>query len=203
MGDKKWRDLMAKQSPDMSASVDWNIEAARTGILPNLTSAEDSTPKNALGPLYFVGAVEGCKGKMRIIREYWDANLPQDNYKTLWTLPEDAGPDACHIAAVTNMYHSCHNDRIRSSVAVPRMRHAGETRNNCAAATHENNMFQNQGSWVRSSDLSNGSTANSGNAAGSSSWRFEQDMSKARVNQFCVGVGIGTQIHFEYTLNTL
>jgi hypothetical protein len=190
MGEKKWRDLMAKQNPDMSASVDWNIEAARSGKLPALIPAEESTPKNELGPLYFVGAVEGCKGKMRIIREYWDAGLPQGDYKTLWTLPEDAG--GRHIAATSNMYHACHNSEIRNSAAVPRMRYDHETRINCEVATHANNMYQNQGEWIR--DSSDGAApSNGGNAAGSSSWRFEQDMSKASVGQFCVGVGIGTE----------
>lgn len=179
----RWRELLTKQSPDLSACVDWNIEAARTGILPNPVLAEESTAKHEFGPLYRVGAVDGCQGKMRIIREYWDPNLDQNDFQALWALPEDPTAEVRHIAARSTMYHPCHNEEIRDNRPIPMIRYALETRKNCQAASHPNNKHQSNGAWRRSDSNTS--------AAGSNCWTFECDITKAKAGEYCVGVGKG------------
>ena len=183
----RWRELLRKQNPDLSACVDWNIEAARTGILPNPVLAEESTAAHEFGPLYRVGAVDGCQGKMRIIREYWDPNLDQDDFQTLWALPEDPMAEARHVAARSTTYHPCHNEEIRDNRPIPRIRYALETRKNCQTASHPNNKHQSDGAWRRSDS----NTSAPASADVSNCWTFECDITKAKTGEYCVGVGKG------------
>ena len=179
----RWRKLLSKQNPDLGACVDWNIEAARTGKLPNSVPDEESTAKHEFGPLHLVGAVDGCQGQMRIIREYWDPSLDQDAYRTLWSLPEDTTGAARHIAATSTEYHPCHNEELRDNRPVPLMRYRAETRKNCETASHPNNTRQGDGQWQRG----NSNTS----AAASHGWTFECDIRKARAGELCLGVAKG------------
>jgi hypothetical protein len=163
--------------------VDWNIEAAQSGKVPNPVLVEEITPKHEFGPLYRVGAVEGCQGKMRIIREYWDPSLDQGKFQTMWTLPEDSTGNAGHLAACSSRYHVSHNKEIRDNRPIPRMRYESETRKNCQTAFHPNNIREGEGEWRRSDSNTSESASNG--------WTFECDIKQARRGEYCVGVAKG------------
>ena len=163
--------------------MDWNIEAARSGKVPNPVLVEEITPKHEFGPLYRVGAVEGCQGKMRIIREYWDPSLDQGKFQTMWTLPEDPTGKLGHLDACSSKYHVCHNKEIRDNRPIPRIRYEWETRTNCQTAFHPNNIREGEGEWRRS-DSNTSAAANNG-------WTFECDITKAKKGEYCVGVSKG------------
>ena len=169
MGSLKWRSYLGKQQPDLSPCVDWNIQAARTGILPDATLMEEKTPPYELGPLYKVRAVQGCQGEMRIITKYWDDEDASDDANSLWKLPP--GPNGEHMAAVSNDFHESHCKELLDSQPVPRVRYATETAKNCQIAHHKNNVRrqENDGEWREVNSI----------------WTFTADMTLAKPNEYC------------------
>ena len=88
--------------------IEWNCKAAKTGQVSIHTFIEDrnSLLAGQLGPLCEVGAVEGSRGKLRVIEHYWDPTLEKPTRDNLWSLPPGPnGGEAEAAVHVSNIFH--------------------------------------------------------------------------------------------------
>ena len=150
---KAMKDILSPQG--LLPCVGWNYEAATEAHFPIHAYLEDQTPAGEWGRQCELGAVEGKRGRVRILRDYWDASLGVDA-KVLWMLP--SGHHGEHIAATSNIHHFSGDQDVLSHRALPMVRYRGETRRNCEVAQHGNNV---DGGWRREQSASNRRQASS------------------------------------------
>ena len=116
--------VKAMKAQGLEACVEFNCKALETGVIPIHRRLEETTPAGQWGILCEVGAVEGKRGNIRLIEEYWDPTLPQNTRETLWALPE--GQNNEHAEAVSNTFHVSHDRALKESAAYPLVRYANE-----------------------------------------------------------------------------
>ena len=127
----------------LEACVQWNYTAHMEGKIPIHRYLEDVTPPGEWGRLCEVGAVDGKRGRMREITDFWDGALPKD-HATLWRLP--VCPRNSHLDATANKFHYSMDAAVLASARIPLVRPRGIRADNCEAARHPNNMAGN--GWV-------------------------------------------------------
>ena len=126
------------------ACGEFNYECAATGQIPvHRELSEETGPSSLWGPLCELGAVEGKRGKMRLLQHYWDPKLPADR-KALWGLPEGANQE--HIVARSSQHHFNNDASVFANRALPFVRYVKESRKKSEVALHPNN-HQGAG-WV-------------------------------------------------------
>ena len=130
------------ESQGLEKCGDWVYKAATTGVIPIHRYLEDTAPRPEWGRLCEVGAVEGKRGQMREITDYWDMTLPQTR-KTMWSLP--LCPNNSHLDATTNHFHYSGDAALLEGRRLPGIRYKDESRKNCELANHPNNV---DGGWV-------------------------------------------------------
>jgi hypothetical protein len=196
---KNMRAVMASEG--LEACVDWNYNAAMESTIPIHRYLEDATPTPEWGRLAEIGAVEGKRGCVRIINEYWDSKLPQDR-ATLWSLP--ICPNNSHLAATQNIFHFSADQALLQNRPLPRVRYLDEKAHNCEVAHHQNNI---DGGWRREegpaehkmgeeapSEAKQRDEGDAGRAAGvpEEEW-FEEDFKHCKPHMYCVGIGRAKQ----------
>ena len=124
----------ALRDQGLEACIEANCGAMQTGEIQIHRRLETATPQGQWGILCEVGAVEGKRGKMRFIHDFWDPTLPQEKRDTMWALP--VGPNGEHVAAVTNHFHVSLDREHRGNAPFPMMRYADETVEGCEMANH-------------------------------------------------------------------
>jgi hypothetical protein len=174
----------------LSACVDWNFEAGTTGVIPVHRYLEDVAPAPEWGRLCEVGAVEGKRGNLRLIKDYWDTSLP-DTHTSLWTLP--TCPRGSHLNATTNHFHYSGDAALLEHRILPRMRYRDEKARDCEVANHAQNG--NGGGWVPDEPEDVSENKNSGdereqkiNIPAPMIERFEEDFKECKVGTYCVGL---------------
>jgi hypothetical protein len=120
----------------LSACVDWNFEAGATGVIPIHRYLEEVAPAPEWGRLCEVGAVEGKRGNLRLIKDYWDTDLP-DTHTSLWTLP--TCPRGSHLNPTTNHFQYSGDAALLANHVLPRMRYRDEKADDCEVSNHEQN----------------------------------------------------------------
>jgi hypothetical protein len=195
---KNMQAVMASEG--LQACVDWNYKAAMTGKIPIHRYLEDATPTPEWGRLAEIGAIEGKRGLLRIIDEYWDSTLPQDR-AALWSLP--ICPNNSHLAATQNIFHFSADQALLKNRPLPRVRYLDEQAHNCEVAHHENNI---DGGWRREDGQAENKEreeapseakenkerdeGDAGHVAGvaEKEW-FEEDFKGCKPKTYCVGIG--------------
>jgi hypothetical protein len=169
----------------LAACVDWNYKAAKEGIIPIHRYVEDTTPTPEWGRLAEIGAVEGKRGLLRIISEYWDQSLPQ-NRAALWSLP--ICPNGSHEVARQNQFHYSADEALLQNRPLPRVRYVDERAHNCEVARHRNNI---DGGWRQEEPpvVNNEQEAGNGNGdANRMVERFEEDFKLCKPHTYCLGL---------------
>ena len=131
----------ALRAQDLLECVEWNYAAATEDHIPVHEYLEEHAPNHEWGRLCKIGAVEGKRGKVRLLRDYWDAAMGTHR-KVLWTLP--TGPQQEHIAATTNIHHFSGDQALLNQRPLAAVRYRGEKRGACEVARHSNNI---DGGW--------------------------------------------------------
>ena len=125
--------------------MDFNHQSILTATIPVHAYLEDDddkpTPQGEWGKLCLVGAVDGKRGILREIKDYWDMSLPTER-SSLWSLPE--GKNGEHIVATNNSFHFSNDPEILASRSLPLMRYADEPSRRSQIHHHPNNS----GGWV-------------------------------------------------------
>jgi hypothetical protein len=176
----------------LSACVDWNFEAGTTGVIPIHRYLEDVAPAPEWGRLCEVGAVEGKRGNLRLIKDYWDTDLP-DTHASLWTLP--TCPIGSHLNATTNHFHYSGDAALLANRVLPRMRYQDEKADHCEVSNHPQNG--RSGGWVRDGpeeeeDDSEHENEQKRNVPEPMVERFEEEFKLCKVGSFCVGLAHAT-----------
>ena len=99
-----WSKVLSFEGAEFDACQDFNYEVEVTGIVPIAEWLEAAAQPGELGRLAAIGAVEGSRGRMRVINKstLWDTTLPP-TAENMWKLPED--PNGGHLKAITNEHH--------------------------------------------------------------------------------------------------
>jgi hypothetical protein len=121
---------------------EWNFKAATLGKIPIHAVLEEETPLPEWGPLCEIGAIDGKRGMVRVVSQYWDEKLPE-TASTLWALP--ICPNGSHIAATQNEYHYSGDKTLMANRRLPRFRYKGDGAGQCDMDVHPNN---NDGGWM-------------------------------------------------------
>jgi hypothetical protein len=186
------------RSQDLEPCVDWVYEAETTSKIPIYRYLEDQAPSPEWGRMCEVGAVEGKRGNLRVIDEYWDMSLPPTR-KSMWSLP--ICPNGSHLDATTNHFHYSTDKAVIARRRLPSVRYRNEKRDDCEVGGHPNNV---DGGWVAEEteeeedgiDPSNNEDEKEDGGQkgppavdpGPLRERFEEDFSKCKKGSICVGL---------------
>ena len=117
----------ALKDQGLEACIELYCSAMQTGEIQIHRKLETATPQAQWGILCGAGAVEGKRGKMRFIHDFWDPALPQKKRDTMWALP--LGPKGEHVAAVTNQFHVSLDQEHHGNAPYLMMRYIATQRN--------------------------------------------------------------------------
>lgn len=196
---------------ELQPCMDLNYKAATSGVMPIHRYLEDVAPDDTWGRMAEVGAIEGQRGTVRVLHDFWDASAEQ-SHQTLWKLPE--GPHGAHIAAVTNDYHFSNDTAVRADNAIPSVRYKDTSRKKAPVSAHPQNRGtgkgQGSGYVLDKADMrrpaprkiSESNSSSSGDDDGKAkdadqdkpeeakepARRFEEDINEAKKGVFCVGL---------------
>jgi hypothetical protein len=146
------RNCLASQ--ELEACAEWVYQAELTGVIPIHKYLEETTPPGEWGRLAEIGAIEGKRGEVRVIEDYWDMSLPQTR-KTMWSLP--VSPKGSHLDATTNHFHFSKDKEYQKHRPMPAVRYRGESKKGSQVMEHPSMM---DGGWMESSDENDVSPAN-------------------------------------------
>ena len=129
------------QTQGLEACAQWNYEAATEDHIPVHAYLEEESSPYEWGRLCEIGAVEGKRGKVRILKDFWNPDLGSDR-KALWTLPK--GERGEEVAATSNLHHFSGDQELMDRRRLPSVRYAGEKARSCEVSRHPNNV---DGGW--------------------------------------------------------
>ena len=121
----------------LAGCAEWNFKVLTEGRIPVHKYLEDSTPVGEWGRLCEIGAVEGMRGPLREIKDYWDPTLPATR-RTMWSLP--VGPNQEHVAATSNIFHFSNDASLQERERLPLVRYKDQSAKNCEVALHPRNL---------------------------------------------------------------
>jgi len=195
----------AMTNEGLQPCIDWNYKAMCEQVVPVHRYLEDTVPDGEWGRLCEIGAMDGKRGKVRMIDTFWDSSLPKTR-TTLWKLP--FSEDGCHKDATENAYHNSGDQSLLDSRPLPRFRYEDEKKSECEVAHHPN--VGGQG-WVQDEEEDEGDGGEGeseeekevdgeenveGREAAEQDaqpqrdtvWRFEEDFKECKKGSFCVGL---------------
>ena len=97
-------------------SVEYNMQCARTGVVPVAEWLDDSCPPGEWGRAARVGCSLKRLGTMRMIEKIWPDN------GEMWVLPHGANDE--HVAATTNAYHYTMDAAIQAAAPTALVRYS-------------------------------------------------------------------------------
>jgi len=118
---------------NMSDCLQFNASAMRTGQVPVHRYCEDVAPMGEWGRLCEIGAVEGKRGMIRELSEFWDTSLPPTR-ASMWSVPE--GPNGEHALATKNIYHVSSDVAMFDSRPLPYIRWGNQSKKDSEVADH-------------------------------------------------------------------
>ena len=180
LGSHKMRTIM--QGESLGACVEFNIEAAETGVIPVSAHLEDEAPCGEWGRLCAVGATQENSGEMRLV----ECIFLGAGRAGIWLLP--TGPNNEYTLqqaeATENVYHCSYDANLFEKRNLPLVRFQEDKAAKCPMAEHPNNVSHPQiqrngdrrGEW-------HGRVGQDNNR-----WWYSEDIEKAKVGELCVGV---------------
>ena len=195
------RDALAPQG--LEACLEWNYAAATETTIPIHAFLEESQPANEWGRLCEIGAVPGKRGKVRLLKDYWDASQGETR-EVLWSLPK--GDNDEHISGRSNIHHFSRDQELLNSRALPYVRYNGEKRKSCEVGRHGNNV---DGGWREEQVSSTSSSSGIPQIVSLDAqadediqepplqerrnWYFEVGFDKCKIDHFAVGLAETTE----------
>ena len=186
------------------ASMQYNHRCATEKSIVPHAYLEDEAPAGEWGRACAVGEMEGARGVLREIKDFWDPSLPAER-SSLWRLP--VGANGEHDSATNNEHHYSGDQRLMDSRRLALVRYADEP-SQVVHHPNNNNALLDEGGWVEDSeeeqpqagwvqeegenhdqDLDGGESGGPvALSEANRAWRFEEDFSKCKVGTFCIGL---------------
>ena len=133
MGSDQMQSNIAKDR--MDGCMEFNIECARTGVVPVERYLDDKRPFGKLGRLASIGGGR-VKGLLRVFdgSSIWG----DSDFDGVWGLP--AGANQEHVVAASNQFHFTRDKTERKSLPLPLLRPKGTHRTVSLMYNHEANV---------------------------------------------------------------